>query len=152
MKVEFVEFNNEHKKKLNTWQDIETSHGENGINEFVVASGTKLGDYIEYFSRETNITSKVAIDNGEIVGFVCYVINEDASAHVEIMGTNPNCRGKGYARKILEKLKEDLNKNWGVKKITLAVNKRNKQGIKSFSKFAKGNSEHSSENYIGLEL
>ena len=146
--MELIDFTNEHKKELNTWQDIELKRGEKGLEDSVSVKGTKLGDYIEYFSREINLISKAAIDNKEIVGFVCYVINEDQSAHVEIMGTNPNCRGKGYARKILERLKSDL----GVKKITLAVNKRNKQGIKSFSKFTKANEELSSENYIGLEL
>ena len=150
--MEFIDFSNEHKKELNTWQDIESERGENGIEAFVSAKGVKLGDYIEYFSREINLVSKVAMDNNEIVGFVCYLVKEDNSAHVEIMGTNPNFRGKGYARKILEKLKADLKNSLEIKKITLAVNKRNKQGIKSFSKFAKENKEHSSENYIGLEV
>ena len=36
---------------------------------------------------------------------------------------------------ILVTLKEELAKTLGIKKITLAVNKINKQGIKSFSKF-----------------
>ena len=150
--MELIDFTNEHKKELNTWQDIELQRGEKGIEEFVSAKGTKLGDYIEYFSREINLVSKVAIENGVVVGFVSYFIKSDNSAHVEIMGTNPNFRGKGYARNILEKLKYTLNKSSGVEKITLAVNKRNKQGIKSFSKFTKENLEHSSENYIGLEL
>ena len=150
--MELIDFSNEHKKELNTWQDIELQRGESGIEDFVSAKDVKLGDYIEYFYREINLVSKVAIDNDEIVGFVCYLVKEDNSAHVEIMGTNPNFRGKGYARKILEKLKADLNNSLGIKKITLAVNKRNKQGIKSFSKFAKENKEHSSENYIGLEV
>ena len=150
--MELIDYNNEHKKELNTWQDIELQRGENGIEDFVSAKGVKLGDYIEYFSREINLISKIVIDNDNVVGFVCYVINEDNSAHVEIMGTHPNFRGKGYARKILETLKEDIKKTLGIKKITLAVNKKNKQGIKSFSKFTNPNEEFSSENYIGLEL
>ena len=149
--MELIDFNEQHKAVLNTWQDFEASRGENGIDNFVVASGTKLGDYIEFFTNESNIVSKVALDK-DIVGFVCYIINEDNNAHVEIMGTNPNFRGMGYAKQILEALKEELLKKHNLKKITLAVNKRNKQGIKVFSKFTKPNEEHSSENYIGLEL
>ena len=150
--MKLIDFNSKHKVKLNTWQDVETSHGEKGINDFVVAQGTLLGDYIEYFSNEIKLISKVAMDNVEIVGFVCYFVKDDNSAHVEIMGTNPNFRGMGYAKQILEALKEELLKKHNLKKITLAVNKRNKQGIKSFSKFTKPNEEHSSENYIGLEI
>ena len=150
--MELVNFEKKHIKELNTWQDIESILGENGINDFIVASGTKLGDYIEYFSNEINLVSKVAIDNCELVGFVCYFIKEDNTAHVEIMGTNPNFRGKGYARAILQKLKEELESSLGIKKLTLAVNKRNVQGIKAFSKFTKENKGYSSENYIGLEV
>ena len=72
--MKLIDFNSKHKVKLNTWQDVETSHGEKGINDFVVAQGTLLGDYIEYFSNEIKLISKVAMDNVEIVGFVCYFV------------------------------------------------------------------------------
>ncbi len=150
--MKLINFSDQHITELNTWQELERKNGEYGINDFIVAEGTLLGDYIKFFTSEIDLISKVAIDDNQIVGFVCYDLNEENSAHVEIMGTNPNFRGKGYARKILQTLKEELAKTLDIKKLTLAVNKRNKQGIKSFSKFTKANEEHSSDNYIGMEL
>lgn len=151
--LKFVDFEESFKEELNSWQEIEKEQGENGLDRFVVVGGTKLGDLIEYMANEMKIESKVVIDKDDVVGFVCFEIKEKKnSAHIEIVGTNPKFRKQGYARKILLGVKALINKNYGLKKITLSVNKNNQAGLKSFSKFAKKNNELNSENYVGFEL
>ena len=150
--LKFVDFKQEHKKELNTWQDIEKEAGFNGLDRFVVASGTKLGDYIEFFTNQIELYSRIALDGEEIVGFVCYVINDNKSAHVEMIGVSPKFRKLGYAKRILTKVKQEIKEKFKINKVTLAVNKKNEQGLKSFSKFAKQTDDKSSEYYIGFEL
>ena len=148
----FEDFSKKFKEELNTWQEIENQNGEFGIDEFIVSKGTKLGDYIEFFTNEIDMISKIVLENEKVIGFVCYVLNKNNSVHIEMVGVNPNFRKLGYAKKILLKLKEEVIKNYSVKKVTLAVNKRNKAGINSFSKFAKETAYCSSDDYIGFEL
>lgn len=150
--LKLVQFKTEHKEELNTWQNIEKELGQDGLNRFVVASGTMLGDYIEFFTNQIELYSKVAFVGNEIVGFVCYVINDNESAHVEMIGVSPKFRKLGYSKKILDKAKQEIKEKFKIKKVTLAVNKKNEQGLKSFSKFAKQTAAKSTENYIGFEL
>ncbi len=150
--LKLVDFNQEHKKELNLWQDIEKQAGNNGLDSFVVASGTKLGDYIEFFTNQIELYSKIALDGENIVGFVCYVVNDNKSAHIEMVGVSPKFRKKGYSKKILDKTKKEIEEKFNIRKVTLAVHKKNEQGLKSFSKFAKQTVEKTSEYYIGFEL
>lgn len=120
--------------ELNTWQDIERARGENGLTRFVGDSTVPLGDYLKYVKEELGIETVVAIDDGNIVGFVSYEIKKDNSAYIEIMGTNPNFRKQGYARKMIEQLKESLSVKYGITKLTLKVKENNENGIKAFSK------------------
>ena len=149
--IELIEYNSKYKEQLNLWQGIEKEQGKNGLNRFVVPLDTNLGDFLEYVSKEMNMDVKLAVLNNEIVGFVSYEIKEENSAHIEIIGTNPNFRKQGIAKRILFKLKEIL-KQKEIERLTLAVNKKNKTGISAFSKFAKESINYNSENYIGFEL
>lgn len=150
--IHLIDYNPTHKKELNSWQEIERNQGQKGLDDFVVAKNIKLGDYIEFFTSQTDIQSKIALVEDEIVGFVSFAINENNTAHIEIVGTNPKFRGVGFARKILEELKNVVQEKYGISRVTLAVNKKNNAGIRSFKKFAKETKDHSSENYIGLEF
>ena len=149
MDIKLVDYRPAFKEELNTWQDIEKANGEFGINSFVTTCDSKLGDYIEFFSDEIDLKTKIAFVDESIVGFVCYIINDDRSTHIELMATNPRLRGKGYSKLILNKLKEELPDS---PKITLAINKRNKKALSVFTQFTKPNDEHSSSYYVGLEL
>lgn len=150
--IKLEDYSESHKEELNTWQDIEKEKGNSGLEKFVIPSGTKLGDSIEFFTNSIELYSKIAFDDDLMVGFVCYTINDNTSAHIELVGVNPNVRNKGYAKIILEKVKQEIKEKFGINKVTLSVNKWNKEGLKSFSKFAKQTRENSTGLYIGFEL
>lgn len=151
--LKFVDFETHFKEELNSWQDIEKENGENGLDRFVVVAGTKLGDLIEYMTNEMKINSKIVLDDNNVIGFVCYDIKgKNKTAHIEIVGTNPKFRKLGYAKRILLGIKDLIKETYGIKTVTLSVNKNNMAGIKSFSKFAKENKNLDSENYTGFEL
>ena len=149
MDIKLVDYTTAYKEELNTWQDIEHANGEFGINSFITIQDSKLGDYIEFFSDEIDLKTKIALVGDSMIGFVCYIINDDRSVHIELLATNPLHRGKGYSKLILNKLKEELPDS---PKITLAINKRNKKALDVFTQFTKPNNEHSSLYYIGLEF
>ena len=96
--VKLVDFKEEHKKELNTWQEIEKENGDNGLNRFVVASGTKLGDYIEFFTKQIELFSKIALDNGEIVGHKMRCSNSKYSTvkALQSVGFETICAGDSY--------------------------------------------------------
>lgn len=149
-KIQLKNYNSKYKKELDSWSDIEKQQGQNGIEDFVATKGYKLGEYIDYFSAELDVESKLAFDKDNLVGFVMY--SQDVGmAHIEIMGTNPSLRGRGYAKQMMFELKEQL-KTQGIDKVVFEVNKRNKPALSAFSKISKPNSKFSSENYQGMEL
>ena len=128
-------------------------HGSNGLNQFVVTEGTMLGDYLEFVNSEMpDITTRLALDKDNLVGFLCYSAPQEDHFHIEVMGVNPDCRGKGYASKMLETFKKEKTKEFPNSNLTLSVNKANLAGIASFSKVAKLAKEQDKENYINFEL
>lgn len=148
--IVFVDYSPRFKSELNAWSDAEQARGLRGFQDFVATKGVKLGDYIDYFATETDIIAKLAICKADLVGFVLYSL--DASkAHIEIAGTNPNFRGKGYANRIMLKLRDDLH-SLGVTKIEFEVDKRNLVALKTFGKIAKPSTTQSLSNYTGMEL
>lgn len=148
--IKLIDYNSNYKAQLDTWSDIEKQQGINGIERFVATEGYKLGEYVDYFSTNLDAQSKLAFDNDILIGFVLYSQNKDV-AHIEIMATNPEMRGRGYAIKIVQQLKTDLQSS-GINKITLEVNKKNKPALRTFSKITKPNSKYSTTNYEGMEL
>ena len=152
--ITFTDYQPEFKAELNTWQSKENIAGSNGLDQFVVSEGTLLGDYLEFVDSEIDdISARLAFDKEELVGFLCYSTPEQNHAHVEIMGVNPDCRGKGYATKILSGFKKELESNsQGPQSLTLSVNKANLVGITSFSKVAKVSENQNKENYINFEM
>ena len=58
----------------------------------------------------------------------------------------------GYSKNILFGIKDLINETYGLKTITLSVNKNNFAGLNAFSKFAKKNKSLDTENYIGFEF
>lgn len=149
-KIKLLDYNSSYKSELDMWSDIEKQQGLSGIEDFVATKGFKLGEYVDYFAKNLDALCKVAFDANNLVGFVLY--SQEANvAHVEIMGTNPNFRGRGYARQLMFSLREQL-KLQGINKVVFEVNKRNKQALMAFSKIAKPNSKYSSANYEGMEL
>ena len=145
------DYNSSYKEELNSWQEVEKALNQDGLSRFVGCEDVKLGDYVDYITTEMNITSKIVLESGQIVGFVSYIIKNDSSAYVEIIGKNPTSETKGFAKKVLEELKNIMLPQ-GVKKITFRVNKKNLIGLKSFSKFAQENKELTNENYVGFEF
>lgn len=148
--VRLENYNKVYKAELDSWSDIEEKQGLSGIKNFITTSDAKLGEYIDYFSNGDDIESKLAFDKENLIGFVLYSLKKD-EAHIEIIGTSPNFRGKGYSKKIMRLLEEEL-KNQGINKIFFEVNKNNKSALGAFSKIAKQNNKYSSENYEGMEL
>ncbi len=146
----FIDYNSKYKAELDSWSDIERKQGLSGIENFVATKGYKLGEFVDYFSNNLDVVSKLAFDQENLIGFALY--SQDVGiAHIEIMGTNPNFRGRGYARKMMQKLKQNLQQS-GIEKVVLEVNKCNLPALKTFSKIAKPNSKYSSANYEGMEL
>lgn len=151
--ITFTGFQPDYKPELNTWQTKENMTGSNGLNQFVVAEGTPLGDYLEFVDSEMpDITTRLAFDQDNLVGFLCYSTPEENHSHIEIMGVNPDCRGKGYATRMLDSFKKELTEISQTTNLTLSVNKANLAGIASFSKIAKVAQKQDKENYIHFEL
>ena len=152
--ITFIGFEPEFKTELNTWQTKENLTGSDGLNQFVVSEGTLLGDYLEFVDSEMpDITTRLAFDDKDLVGFLCYSSPEQNHTHIEIMGVNPDYRGQGYSTKILSGFKKDLEKTSETQhNLTLSVNKKNLVGINSFSKIAHASDKQDKENYINFEL
>ena len=151
-KILFVLFDESYTAELNTWQAIENSQGRDGLSEFVVSRGTLLGDYISYIDEQLDaITCNIAIQDNQVVGFICHSKPELNHAHVEIMGVNPNYRGQGIARNMLREFKTIMTEQ-GNDKVTLEVKKENTSGISSFSKVGTPSTKQSKDSYIGFEL
>ncbi len=150
----FTPFQPEYKQELNTWQEKENNAGTNGLNDFVVAETTLLGDYIAFIDRSiTDITARLAFDQDDLVGFICYSNPSENHTYIEIMGVNPDCRGQGYASRMLTCFKENVQANSKEpQKITLSTKENNHAGIKAFSKIGKISEVQDKENYVNFEL
>ncbi|MBQ9792758.1 MAG: GNAT family N-acetyltransferase [Clostridia bacterium] len=152
--ITFTGYQPEFNAELNTWQTKENMAGSNGLNQFVVTEGTMLGDYLEFVDSEMpDITTRLAFDQENLVGFLCYSTPEENHTHIEIMGVNPDCRGKGYSPRMLDSFKKSLQEtSQDPQNLTLSVNKANLAGIASFSKVARIAEKQDKENYIHFEL
>lgn len=152
-KITFAQYNNSYNAELNTWQAKENAQGRNGLDEFVVSKGTLLGDYLEFITDEMkDIACDVALLDGDLAGFVCYTSPAEGHVHIEIMGVNPDMRGKGLAKSMLKSFKEEMSICAGIDKVTLEANKNNEAAINSFSKIATKSESQPKENYISFEL
>jgi RimJ/RimL family protein N-acetyltransferase len=151
--VKIVDYEKKFNAELNTWQDKENTVGLNGLNRFVVPEGALLGEYLAFITSELNDTKvSVVLEGDVIIGFVGYSSPNEDCIHIEIMGVNPECTGKGYAKQILQEFKTKLSLETGAKYFTLAVKRENNPGIKAFSKIGKRVEKHDSEQYIGFEI
>lgn len=149
-KIELKKYDSKFKNELNSWSEIEKSNGLTGFEDFVSSKGVGLGDYLDYFTNETDIETRLAFCNESLVGFISYTKELD-SVHIEVAGVNPNERGKGFAKKIILKLKEELNKSIKVK-IMFEIHKNNKSALQSYGKLAKISDKQTMENFIQMEM
>ncbi|MBQ8792692.1 MAG: GNAT family N-acetyltransferase [Clostridia bacterium] len=150
--MEIIKYNKKYKKELNSWQDKEKQLGLSGLEDFVVVKGTLLGDYLELIDGEMDIVCKLALEENALVGFVCYEKRKGGEYHIEIMGVNPDCRGRGYSQRLLTALKELLSKEDDFRSLSLSVNVRNTTGQKAFDKVGKAIGISDNENYIEYEI
>lgn len=152
--ITFGAFEPEYKPELNTWQTKENMAGSDGLNQFVVSEGTLLGDYLEFVNNEMqDISTRLAFNENNLIGFLCFSTPSQDHTHIEIMGVNPDYRGKGYSTKILSEFKKELETtSQDPHSLTLSVNKKNLVGINSFSKIAHTSDKQDKENYINFEL
>ena len=152
-KITFTKYNNSYNEELNTWQAKENAQGRNGLDEFVVSKGTLLGDYLEFLDSEMDdVACDIALLDGNLAGFVCYTSPADGHVHIEIMGINPDIRGKGVARSMLTAFKTEMQEAAGIEKVTLEANKNNESALNSFSKIATKSDYQPKENYVSFEL
>ncbi len=150
--IVFKKYQNDFNKELNSWQLKEIDAGENGLEQFVVMKGSLLGDYLEFINSELDgIKVYLAMDNKNLIGFLCYSKPKTNHIHIEILGINPDYRGQGYARKMLISFKNLVSKH-NETKLTLSVNKNNMAGIASFSKVATLCEEQKNTDYIDFIL
>lgn len=152
--IVFSAFQEKFQTELNTWQAKEQANGSNGLNQFVVLDSMLLGDYLAFIDQEMDdIDAFLAFDAHQLIGFLCCSYPEPNHAHVEIMGVNPDCRGKGYGTRILDQFKIQLQTTaQKEQRLTLAVKKTNTAGLSSFTKIAKVAPEQNKDNYLNLEL
>lgn len=150
--MKLIKYSNNYKQQLNTWQDKEKAQGSTGFEDFVVVKGALLGDYLELIDAEMPTVCLLAEDDAELVGFVCYEKKVDGEYHIELLGTNPDKRGKGYSQKILTKLKEELVQQQDFVSLTLSVNVKNIAGQHAFDKVGKRTGISENENYFEYEL
>ena len=152
-KITFTQYNNSYNADLNTWGEKEKAQGRNGLDEFVISKGTPLGDYLEFVDGEmSDVACDIALLDGKLAGFICYTSPEDGHVHIEIMGVNPDVRGKGVARSMLTAFKTEMQTVAGIEKITLEANKNNVSALNSFSKIATKSDSQPKENYVSFEL
>ena len=135
MDLSFSQFDKRQKTEYNTWQAKEQEQGLNGLDKFVVLQDSLLGDYLEFVDQEIDDTTIESIYVGdELVGFIGYSMQSDKHVYVEILGVNPEFRGKGISKKILQIFKKRMQSEQNIERFTLSVKKDNESGIKSFSK------------------
>lgn len=74
-----------------------------------------------YLLNEPNTISYQAVcADGEMVGFVCVMINDDGAAHVTTIGIAPEHRRRGLAENLLSHLERSL-KSRGIGTVVLEV-------------------------------
>lgn len=151
--ITFLPYSKEYNDTLNDWHKQEKKMGQTGLDDFVVSRGSLLGDYITYIDQELDdIVCRLAFDQDNLVGFLCYSMQDEKHAHVEIMGIDPSQRNRGLARDMLIGFKKDMLQNTTAERITLSVKKENTSGIHSFSKVATESPKQTMSNYIDMQL
>lgn len=142
-------FNNE----LNSWHSKEHLLNSNGLTQFIVPEDVLLGDYLSYVEEEMDgIDNFLIFADQQLIGFLGFSTHNNNHIHIEYVGVNPSCRGKGYAKEILLNFKEEILSRIPDAHITLSVNTKNTPGIKSFLKIAKKSNNQRTSSYIELEL
>ena len=151
--IVFINFNSDHKDQLNTWQQKEQEKGFSGLDDFVVPKGSLLGDFLTYIVENVDdIMVHIAVDANKIVGFICTTCPTSEHFHIEIMGVNPDLRGKGYAKRLLEEFKKQATYKFGLQRLTLNVKENNESGKRAFAKIGKLAQDQPETNYIAFEL
>src|SRR5687768_13757369 len=69
-------------------------------------------------AESRNLSYRIVIPSGEMVGFVFVLVNEDGSAHLTTIGVAPEHRRRGLAKRLLVHL-EDALRARGVSTIVL---------------------------------
>lgn len=152
-KIKFQNYKPQYKTELNSWHSKEHLTNSNGLTKFVVPEDVLLGDYIDFIENSVpDVTNLLVFDKSELVGFLGFADKKDNHIHIEYMGTNPACRGKGYAKTILSEFKNKIGFKHPQTRITLDVNKLNVNGLNSFSKVAKRSKNQEKEDYIQFEM
>lgn len=152
-KLIFQSYEQKYKSELNSWHSKEYSFNENGLSQFIVPESILLGDYIEFIDENMkNTTNMLIFDSNQLIGFLGYDKPQENHIHIEYVGVNPDKRGKGYAKTILEQFKTEINTRNPQINITLEVNKANSAGLKSFSKIAKQAETQEIEGYVQFKL
>ncbi|MBE7073497.1 MAG: GNAT family N-acetyltransferase [Clostridiales bacterium] len=150
--MRFTLYNDNYKNELNSWQAKERLKMLTGLDDFVVVKGTLLGDYLQMIDREMQTVCLLAFDNKRLIGFVCYEKKDKGEYHIEIMGVNPDLRGRGYCKKMLILLKEILSKNQDFAKLSLSVNVKNEFGKKAFAKVCNQKGISKNPRYVEYEI
>lgn len=152
-KLDFISFDKKYVKELNQWQNKENMLGLDGLNQYVVLLDSLLGDYLQFIDKEmSDISCKLVLKDENLVGFLCFSQQDKDHVHVEVMGVNPDFRGKGISGQLLTEFKQKLLEKHGLTKLTLSVNKNNDSGIRSFSKIGTKSQTQNKPNYINYEI
>lgn len=118
-KITFTKYNHSYDSKLNTWQAKEQAQGHNGLDNFVVTKGSLLGEYLAFVDEELHdIACDIVLLDGELAGFICYTSPADSHVHIEVLGVNPDMRGKGVAKSMLKTFKSELKEAADIEKIS----------------------------------
>lgn len=151
--LKFENFEQKYIHELNSWHDKEHGQNLNGLTQFIVPEDVLLGDYLEFVENSMpDVKNLLAFDNDKLVGFLGFANPQENHTHIEFVAVNPDCRGKGYANRILAKFKEEVLARNPNTNITLAVKKSNTAGLNSFSKIAKQSKTQDNEGYVQFEL
>lgn len=152
-KLIFNSFDKKYSEELNSWHSKEHLSNSNGLTQFIVPEDVLLGDYLSYVEEEMDgIDNFLIFDDKQLIGFLGFSTHNNNHIHIEYVGVNPNCRGKGFAKEILSSFKKEVLSRVPDALITLSVNKKNTAGLKSFLKIAKKSDNQQSSSYIELEL
>lgn len=146
-----VDYNQKFEEELNCWIEKETAQGINLIRRFL-CDDMPLGCFVEKIISMLDISFKIAVKDNCVVGLVGYCLNDLESAHVEMVVVNPDFRGFGYSKQILQNLKSEIKKEKGISKLTLSVNKNNIHALNTFSEIANKTKKYSTSIFVGFEI
>ena len=153
MDLQFRSYNSAQTKEFNYWHTKEREEGFYGLDRYVVLQDCLLGDYLEFVDGQIDdIFVESVYLKEKLVGFIGYSMQNDSHLHVEILGVNPDFRGKGIAGEMLKAFKAKMQQSQNIDRFTLSVKKDNESGIASFAKVGTRIKKDKEESYIDFEL